>query len=746
MRQAPQVRITKAAREAAAAKVRDRRARRAKERRAARPELAARLDRLTGELALARSRAAKAQANLGPVIRAAMARTLEDEARGKPEAPIATLDASLRPARFILEAAKPIDPCEALEIVLKALGLQRSPDAARIDLVFPKLSKRRPALARFLILELKANRRSLSRARGRIADRLRRAGPFVSARAEALAMSMFSGGGTGQGYEMAEPGDRDWHLTSPNDDGVDFRGWRGAIDVYGAWEILGVGPDGADAGRDIRIGHPDSGFREHDDYPPSQIDLPNAYNAFLDATTPANAVADPSANLARHGLTPLTFPYFVQHGTYTASTIVAPRAGEDDEMVGVAPGATMVPLRCVDTVVLAGDMEVTLAIEHALTVGVDVISISLGGAPNPALREALAAAVEENVIVVAAAGQPQGNPLPHAVVAPAAYPEVIAVGGSIGPVPWEGCFSGPEVDICAPAVEVRAARFLSTGEPRNFNGTGTSFATAIVAGCAALWLQRFGGRQAVADAVPGVPVQQVFRHQLKETAVDPTMFADDPPMGGWNESRFGAGIVNARALVNRSLPAPEDVPPIDEASPFNVYGAASGLAFLDINNAGVLAAINGAVTGMAAAFGAFAGMIGSAVQAVGDFWADMSDAGAGLAAGAAGWIGGLGGAVGLASNIVQANVAAGALADAYAAAASAAGELGDYLEEQAEAAEEALDAAEDAIDEALEEAAEDVEEFVEAAADAAEDAADAATETGAALAGAAASAFSGIFG
>ena len=716
-------------------------------------ETAARLERLRTAIAQITKRAREAQQTLGTPLRAAVRTTRESRASVKDrDAPIAAIDAGNRPLRLILKTQKRIGPKSCHRLILQTLRLERSPSLVSVAPLFPRLARKEPALSRFLVAEFAADRRSTASFRNRIADVLRHTGAFASVRVEGLRMGTLSGGGSdeapdpGPGLSIPAPEDWDWYLSSPDTNGVDWRGYRAAIDVYGAWDVLGVGPSGETAGENFFIGHPDTGFREHGDYPESQIDLRNAFNAFLGTTTPPGL--DPLLqNVARHGLTPTGFPYYERHGTFTASVMVAPRRSNPDspvrDVVGVAPGATVLPLRCVTTVILAGDTEVTAAVEHAIARNVHVISMSLGGAPNPALRDALRAAVERDIIVVAAAGQSQGFPVPQAVAAPAAYPEVIAVGGSIGPLPWEGAFRGPEVDICAPAVNIRHAGFDAAGEDSRPMSEGTSFATAIVAGLATLWLQRHGGRAAIRQAVPGVPLQQIFRHMLKETAVDTSIFADDPPPGGWPTSLYGAGQVNARALLNRPLPLPEDVPPIDENPPFNVYGMASGIAVLDINEPWSLAAVNGLMTGLAAA-GEFAA---ATPEMVGDLWSDfwegpVQDAGSAVT----GWVASVGAAADLAAASLRAGAAAEAWESAMAAAGSVSGELGDVLNDAAEAAEEAWEEAEDAVDEALGEAEEAVEDFVEETGNFIEETGETVTETASEAVGAVADALGGLFG
>jgi hypothetical protein len=76
-------------------------------------------------------------------------------------------------------------------------------------------------------------------------------------------------------------------------------------------------------------------------------------------------------------------------------------------------------------------------------------------------------------------------------------------------------------------------------------GQGTSFAVAMVAGVAALWLAHHGRAALVAAArARGETVQTMFRRLLQATAQRPA---------GWDSSAMGAGIVDARALLGAAL-------------------------------------------------------------------------------------------------------------------------------------------------------------------------------------------------
>ena len=95
------------------------------------------------------------------------------------------------------------------------------------------------------------------------------------------------------------------------------------------------------------------------------------------------------------------------------------------------------------------------------------------------------------VVVLAAAGN-----CAIVVVWPARYDEVIAVAGiNVRNEPWRGSCRGGAVDISAPAEFVpRAKRNPADGGGPNVvaGGQGTSFAVAITAGVAALWLGHHG--------------------------------------------------------------------------------------------------------------------------------------------------------------------------------------------------------------------------------------------------------------
>lgn len=239
------------------------------------------------------------------------------------------------------------------------------------------------------------------------------------------------------------------------------------------------------------------------------------------------------------------------HGTGTASVVISREPGV---VVGSAPKATLVPLRSNRSVVLVFDGDVARAVEYARQIRSHVITMSLGGVGfSPALRAAIDAAIRDGILVLAAAGNQVGF-----VVAPANYGEVIAVAASnIQDRPWSGSSHGPAVDVTAPGESVHVARADKASGGNVYTtgfGSGTSYAVALTAGVAALWLAHHG-RDALIARYGKPTLQAVFIEVLRHSTRRPA---------GWDTGEYGSGIVNADALLTTPLPAA--VPPLGAAT------------------------------------------------------------------------------------------------------------------------------------------------------------------------------------
>jgi serine protease len=295
-----------------------------------------------------------------------------------------------------------------------------------------------------------------------------------------------------------------------------------------AWALSMVGAQAAwsiSTGEGIRIGHADTGYTQHAELS-GALDL----DAAIDLIDGSGSAVDPLAPQAANP----------GHGTGTGSVIASRPAGL---MTGVAPAAKLVPIRCIDDVKVFNQSPVAAAIAYAQEQGCQVISMSLGGVPSRALYAAVSAAVQGNVIVVAAAGN-----CVTTVVWPARYDEVIAVAGcNYKELPWKGSCQGPTVDITAPGEHVWCA--AASADPAAQDGIkagqGTSYAVAMVAGAAALWLGAHGHGEVVAEAARrGCTVQVLFRAALQASARRPH---------AWDTGQFGRGILDVEALVKLCL-------------------------------------------------------------------------------------------------------------------------------------------------------------------------------------------------
>lgn len=223
------------------------------------------------------------------------------------------------------------------------------------------------------------------------------------------------------------------------------------------------------------------------------------------------------------------------HGTEMASLIAAHGRANGAGILGIAPSAKILPIIDADSEGRGGADYMAAAVEFGADQGAKIINVSQVIAPSSALRDAINAAQAQDVLVVAGAGNESSALNSY----PAAAPGVLAVGASTeAGKPADFSFPNSNVQICAPGVNTPAA------EPKSKYVVidGTSGATAIVSGAAALVRARF----------PRLSASEVI-HRLTATAT---------PIGaaGTKDSKCGYGILN----VLKALTA--DVPPLDGGS------------------------------------------------------------------------------------------------------------------------------------------------------------------------------------
>ena len=248
------------------------------------------------------------------------------------------------------------------------------------------------------------------------------------------------------------------------------------------------------------------------------------------------------------------------HGVSVASLIFSPPKGEN--IPGIAYGAEPIFLRIVPSDSGTGQELFTPPLARAINYAIDreahIISISMGGYPTLPVRRAILNAQKKGIIVVASAG----NHVPFTVW-PGAYDQVIAVASStVEPSIATHSSRGSRVNIAAPGEYVWCATSDSPFQHSYGRRSGTSFATPLVAGVAALWLSHWGLTYlSERYGVERIPL--VFDKLLRETSDRPDIPND------WDKTYWGAGIVNAYKLLNVDpLPDPDDpaiqVPPTFE--------------------------------------------------------------------------------------------------------------------------------------------------------------------------------------
>ncbi len=242
------------------------------------------------------------------------------------------------------------------------------------------------------------------------------------------------------------------------------------------------------------------------------------------------------------------------HGTHVAGT-VAESTGNGIGAAGVAPGASVLPVRVLDATGNAPYDRIFSAIAYATERGADVINLSLAGPTDAGICDAVSRAVAAGVVVVAAAGNDAG---------PVAYPAACSDAIGISAVSQTALVSsysnrGSQVDLAAPGGE--PADLNLDGDPDGvlqysvFNNTpgyyfssGTSMAAPHVAGAAAI----------VRSIRPNSTPAQV-RQVLLSTSKDIGMPGTD--------ALYGAGLLDVAAVVAGANALPMSSPSTPTPAP-----------------------------------------------------------------------------------------------------------------------------------------------------------------------------------
>ncbi len=164
------------------------------------------------------------------------------------------------------------------------------------------------------------------------------------------------------------------------------------------------------------------------------------------------------------------------HGTGCAGVIAA----ASDRLRGVAPGATVHPVKVLDAEKAGRVSRVAAGLRWAVDRGCSVVNVSISGPAIRAYGDAVRYAARRGTVVVASAGNV--GPCEDCVNPLAAHPAAVAVGAT-DRRDEVARFSatGTGLDLAAPGVGIE-----TTGLEAYVTVTGTSFAAPHVAGVAAL--------------------------------------------------------------------------------------------------------------------------------------------------------------------------------------------------------------------------------------------------------------------
>jgi type VII secretion-associated serine protease mycosin len=239
-----------------------------------------------------------------------------------------------------------------------------------------------------------------------------------------------------------------------------------------------------------------------------------------------------------------------QDGHGTAVAVLIAGQGYGTGTVGIAPRARILP---VHVAAPGAGSAVTIAagIMYAVRHGAKVINMSPGPrvssarSCDPALQDAVAYAVEHDVVVVAASGDTSAGAGP---TEPASCAGVLAV-GAVGPdgFLWPDSVRQPYVAVAAPGTFIV---YVGRNGRDVTDGTGTSMASALVAGTAALVRARY----------PSMPWYQVDQRLVDTADTEGSPVPNDG---------YGYGIVDPAKAVDGS------VYPVGAAAPNPVYAGFS---------------------------------------------------------------------------------------------------------------------------------------------------------------------------
>ncbi|MGH9086714.1 MAG: S8 family peptidase [Acidimicrobiales bacterium] len=283
------------------------------------------------------------------------------------------------------------------------------------------------------------------------------------------------------------------------------------------------------------------------------------------------------------------------HGTQMAAYVVGQGRGTGPDgsgIRGIAPNARLL-FYSLDTkpeppgkplYLECTGLDEIKQINWAVKAGADIITISVTTTDQwPQMQRALHRAFAKGVVVVAATGATFGHAASQKIGFPAGYPGVVAVNAvDAGARPWRGnpppTFTDEQSSypvISAPGVRVKGLGWYGGGWDSRATVTGTSSATAIVAGCLALLKQKYP------DATGNQLVQDLIHYTGGSHPFD------------W-DPHYGFGIASVTKMLQHDPTRWPDVNPL-------LHGPKAAVKVFPMSSYGKATAADGSASGKASA-------------------------------------------------------------------------------------------------------------------------------------------------
>jgi subtilisin family serine protease len=260
---------------------------------------------------------------------------------------------------------------------------------------------------------------------------------------------------------------------------------------------------GADSHLNVRIAHLDTGY--YPDHPAEPVNINKSLACSFIPGEEDNQAVDHKDDEGQEG-----------HGTGTLMLLAGKAMdsklvfGEMNGHIGGAPFADVIPMRISNSVVIWNSDNFCRAIQRAIDLNCEVVSMSMAGKPSPRMAEMVDKAYEAGIVIVSAASncwyKGTGALLPKCVLYPAAFQRVIGATGAlynhnpydrdylipprfnISTKYMQGSWGPPSRMSKALAAYTPNVPWASHPVPILRSGGGTSSATPQIAAAAALWI------------------------------------------------------------------------------------------------------------------------------------------------------------------------------------------------------------------------------------------------------------------